>query len=121
MASSAWRSSGSRRAANAKLLADQPSVEPLPELARITSEIEEHATLNEIARLTGGEAMIDATRLQALGRAVVDTRAYYWLAFTPEWLADDQVHRIKLKVDRPGVTVRHRKEFRISRANRRSR
>ena len=64
-----------------------------------------------LARATGGKASIDSNRLAALPRALEDTRAYYWLSFTPHWTGDDRSHRIQLEVIRPGLEVRTRRSF----------
>jgi VWFA-related protein len=68
-------------------------------------------TLELLARATGGKAAIDSARLDALPRALEDTRSYYWLSFTPRWAGDDRGHRIELKVGRAGLQVRSRRSF----------
>jgi VWFA-related protein len=70
-----------------------------------------HHTLRHIARETGGEALINAQRLDALERTAADTRSYYWLGFTPERQGDDRRHRIEVRVTRPGLTARTRGSF----------
>lgn len=79
----------------------------------ISSEWERatHYTLGFMARETGGEAAFNSNRLKALDRLAEDTGTYYWLGFTPAWRADDQRHRIELKVVRPGLRVRTRSGF----------
>ncbi len=67
--------------------------------------------LNHLARETGGKAAVNSARLEALDRLAVDTSSYYWLGFTPAWMADDRHHRIELEVRRPGMRVRTRSGF----------
>ena len=74
-------------------------------------ESEFHATLHQLANETGGLPMINETRLTSLERVIEDTRAYYWLGFTPDWKGDDRRHKIKLDVLRPGLKLRYREGF----------
>jgi hypothetical protein len=71
-----------------------------------------HATLQRLARETGGRALTDGAKDGALARVVADTRSYYRLGFTPDWQADDQTHEVAVRVRRPGLAVRHRRSFR---------
>jgi VWFA-related protein len=71
-------------------------------------EDEIHSALTFIAARTGGLAMINAARVNALGRAQADTRSYYWLGFSPTWRQDDKRHDIVVKVGKPGLAVRSR-------------
>lgn len=71
-------------------------------------EEEVHSSLTFLATRTGGLAMINAGRKSALGNAQADTRAYYWLGFSPSWRQDDRRHRIEVQVTRPGLKVRSR-------------
>jgi VWFA-related protein len=68
-------------------------------------------TLEVLARATGGKAAIDSARLDALPRALEDSRSYYWLSFSPQWAGDDRSHTLELVVDRPGLKVRSRRSF----------
>lgn len=74
-------------------------------------ESETHATLATLAVETGGKAMLGQSRLAAFDTVVEDTRSYYWLGFTPDWKGNDDNHKIKLEVRRPGVKVRYREGF----------
>jgi VWFA-related protein len=74
-------------------------------------EASAECTLEVLARATGGKASINSTRLDALPRALEDTRSYYWLSFTPHWAGDDRGHRIELTVGRDGLRVRSRRSF----------
>ncbi|HVR96566.1 MAG TPA: VWA domain-containing protein [Thermoanaerobaculia bacterium] len=67
--------------------------------------------LEYMARETGGQALLDDDRLQALARADADTRTYYQLGFTPSWRADDKRHKIRVELRRRGLSVRSRTGF----------
>lgn len=68
-------------------------------------------TLNQIARQTGGRALLNSQRLDAFVVAQSDTRSYYWLGFSPTWKGDDDRHRVKLSVMRPGLRLRTREDY----------
>ncbi len=80
------------------------------ELEREREWIEEGALL-DIARETGGRALLDSASLKALERAAEDTRSYYWLGFSPTWREDDRRHRVKVEVRGKALKVRSRKSF----------
>jgi hypothetical protein len=80
-------------------------------LQSASSELDNHYTLEVLARETGGRSSLNSNRMAALERMVEDTASYYWLGFTPEWRADDRRHEIELKVRRPGLRVRNRSGF----------
>jgi VWFA-related protein len=74
--------------------------------------------LTYVAEQTGGIAALDTNDISAgIARVVNDIRSYYILGYTP----DDntfakpgktpKLHKISLKVKRPGLTVRTRKTF----------
>jgi VWFA-related protein len=67
-----------------------------------------HYALQYVARETGGRALVNAGRAEALERAAADTRSYYWLGFVPDWQGDDSRHRTEVEVRRPGLRVRSR-------------
>ncbi len=67
--------------------------------------------LIRLARDTGGEAMLNSFRSQALPRTLEDTGSYYWLGYTPTWARDDREHRVKVEVLRPGLKSRSRRSF----------
>ncbi|HVG06534.1 MAG TPA: VWA domain-containing protein [Thermoanaerobaculia bacterium] len=71
-------------------------------------ENEIHSALTYIASRTGGLALINAGRRNALSRAQADTRSYYWLGVSPSWRQNDQRHRMQVEVLRPGLKVRSR-------------
>jgi hypothetical protein len=78
---------------------------------RIGREQEEEFALINIARETGGKAILDSASRNAFERVVGDTRSYYWLGFTPTWKGDDSDHKVKIKPRRKGLKIRSRKGF----------
>jgi VWFA-related protein len=75
-------------------------------------EVQIHASLDYLANRTGGTALLNAQRDDALRSAVEDTRTFYWLGFTPTRLENDQQHSIDLSiVGRPDLRVRARDSF----------
>ena len=64
-----------------------------------------------LARETGGQSLLNGERRQALQIASNDTRAYYSLGFVPGSARRDRRHRIRIRVDRPGLEVRSRESF----------
>jgi VWFA-related protein len=70
-------------------------------------ELQVHASLDFLADQTGGRALINFRRDDALLEAVRDTRTFYWLGFTPQRAEDDSRHEIEVRV-RPGLEVRSR-------------
>ena len=74
-------------------------------------ELQSHASLEYLARETGGTALINSRRDEALERVESDTRSYYWLGFTPERSQDDKPHDIVVEVLQPGLEVRSRESF----------
>ena len=74
-------------------------------------EGEVHATLNYLARQTGGKAMINADRVRAFESVVDDTRSYYWLGFTPERGWDDRRHDVEIRTRNPRLRLRSRQGF----------
>jgi VWFA-related protein len=65
-----------------------------------------------VAGETGGRAMINALRLDAVPEVVADTRSYYWIGFVPQRNRDDARHDIEVAVDQRGLKVRSRDGFR---------
>lgn len=66
--------------------------------------------LDQLARATGGRAVVSATN-DAFREVVADSGSYYWLGFTPSWKADDRRHYVTVEVRRPGLVVRSRSGF----------
>ncbi len=75
------------------------------------------STLRILAAATGGRAQLFDQRLEALPAVAADTKSYYWLGFNAPRRGDDATHQIKIKVRKPGLTVRSRGAYRdLSRA-----
>lgn len=68
-------------------------------------------TLFQLARETGGRALINSNADSAFEQVAEDTRSYYWLGFTPTWEGDDAEHDIDVIIRRPGLEARFRKSF----------
>ena len=81
---------------------------PSPIAGGLSDEQEVHGSLTYLAQRTGGQAMLNARRGKALGETASDTRSYYWLGFVPTRQRNDQNHRIKLQVLKPGLSLRSR-------------
>jgi VWFA-related protein len=74
-------------------------------------EQEVQATLEYAAKETGGKALINGLRVEAMQTAESDTRSYYWLGFTPERQRNDKRHVIKVEVVREGLQARSRSDY----------
>ena len=77
----------------------------------IDREQEEEFSLLNMARETGGTALLDGANLNAFERVVSDTRSYYWLGFTPTWKGDNEEHEVEVTTRRKGLKVRSRENF----------
>ena len=70
-------------------------------------------SLNALAADTGGRAMLDANDfLSELGRMQEDFESYYSLGYTPPHTGDGKVHKVEVKLKRPGLRVRYRQSYR---------
>jgi VWFA-related protein len=70
-------------------------------------------SLNALASGTGGRAIFDANNLAAdMAHIQDDLGHYYSLGYTPPHAGDGRDHKIVVKVERPGVRVRHRQIYR---------
>jgi VWFA-related protein len=85
--------------------------QPQSSLAFFQREQEVHYTLERLARPTGGQALINSRNVGALEAVTTDTRAYYWLGFTADRQFDGRRHEVRVKVERPGLRLRHREGF----------
>ena len=66
-------------------------------------------TMEIVAEETGGRAYANTNALdRSIARAVEDSRTSYVLGYYPPSAADGRFRRIDVKVNRPGVKVRHR-------------
>jgi hypothetical protein len=72
--------------------------------------LERRGDLSVLADLTGGRAVLNTNAPEDHVAAILDeSHSYYLLAFAPTDLnAKGKFHRIEVKVDRPGVSVRTR-------------
>ena len=95
-------------------IGDQSRFDPgSPREGFIMSDWENAAqgSLESLARQTGGKAMLNTSRIDALDRVVADTGTYYWIGFSPTWRGDGRRHGVRLEVRRPGLAVRARHDF----------
>jgi hypothetical protein len=82
-----------------------------PDARDLMEEQEVHSSLEYVAQQTGGRALINGDRTEALQTAASDTRSYYWLGFAPSWQGNDKRHDVRVEALRPGLRVRSRKDF----------
>ena len=75
-------------------------------------ENELERTLLNLARDTGGRAMINGLRTAVLEESINDASNYYWLGYAPSWQRDDKAHKVRVEVLRPGLSTRSRRSFR---------
>lgn len=66
--------------------------------------------LDQLAAATGGKVANTASGA-ILKTVAEDSGTYYWLGFSPAWMANDKTHRIEVEVRRKGLTVRARDGF----------
>lgn len=77
------------------------------------SERMHEAALWFLAHETGGRAMINSYRDDALAETADDTRSFYWLGFNPPSGEDDTLHEIEVLLpDRRDLQVRARQNYR---------
>lgn len=69
------------------------------------------ATLQYLARETGGKALINAQREEVFERVEADTRSYYWLGFSPQRDWDDERHSLAVELSNPEFRARLRSGF----------
>ena len=74
-------------------------------------EEQSHDTLYHLARETGGRAMINGLRSDALPRMAADVASYYWLGFAPDRRGDDRRHELRVEVRGRGLSVRARDSY----------
>jgi VWFA-related protein len=88
-----------------------------PNLSRFRKVPENGAELDalrDLARVTGGSAIVNTNSLaEALAQVARENRAYYLLGYAPTAPPEQKwrVQSIEVRVRRPGVTVRHRTGF----------
>jgi len=70
------------------------------------------ATMKQVAGDTGGKFFINQNELEhSVALSMADGSSYYLLAYTPQSKPDSKFHKIEVKVNRPGVTVRARRGY----------
>jgi VWFA-related protein len=70
---------------------------------------ETQATMKQVAGDTGGKFFINQNELDhSVALSVQDGASYYLLGYSPEGKADGKFHKIEVRVNRPGATVRAR-------------
>ncbi len=88
-----------------------------PNLSRFRKAPENGAELDalrDVARLTGGAAIVNTNAIaEALRNVARENRAYYMLGYVPTTPPEEKwrVQTIDVRVRRPGVIVRHRTGF----------
>lgn len=79
----------------------------------VTYQMNRQESLLMLADDTGGLATISTNNFDgALGKMAEDFGSYYSLGYSPAHAGDGRFHRIKVKVKRPGLKVRHRDGYR---------
>jgi hypothetical protein len=79
---------------------------PVPIPGYSLGDLIRHGDNRAVTRMTGGQAWTNEWPAKALKRVDTSSRCYYQLAYTPSSTALDGRYRsIKVKVNRPGVTV----------------
>jgi len=73
---------------------------------------EMQATMKQVAGDTGGRFFMNQNDLEhSVALSLADGASYYLLAYTPQGKSDGKFHKIEVKVNRPGVTVRARRGY----------
>src|SRR5260370_36549438 len=68
--------------------------------------------MKQVAGETGGKFFINQNELDhSVALSVADGASYYLLAYTPGGKPDGKFHKIEVKVNRPGETVRARRGY----------
>jgi hypothetical protein len=99
---------------SARLSSAQVSVYPVDARGlSISTDIDAQETMGEIARETGGRAYVNQNEIKyGVARAIEDESANYTLGYYPENKKYDGKYRqIKVKVNRDGVDVLHRRDY----------
>ncbi len=82
-------------------------------IATLSMVTENQDLLQSLAEETGGRAFLNTNDIEgAVRRAADDARMTYVLGYYPTTeIWDGRFHRVEVKVNRPGVEVRHRKGY----------
>ena len=89
--------------------------ERIRERSRRRRERSPLALLRRVAAETGGRFFLVTSRDEARAAALRirdDLRHQYWLGFHPESAPDGRFHRVRVRVDRPGVSILARSGYR---------
>jgi VWFA-related protein len=85
-----------------------------PLLRRDDPLIVSQETFTETMEATGGFAIVDTNDFDAgLDRVIADLDHYYLLGFYPEEPTDEKWHDLQVMVNRPGLSVRHRRGYQL--------
>lgn len=74
-------------------------------------DFETDATLLRYAEQTGGKAFTSGFGDTGVAQVQDDLASFYWLGFSPKRLSNDKSHKVEVKVRKPGLKVRSRKQF----------
>ncbi|HUS04737.1 MAG TPA: VWA domain-containing protein [Bryobacteraceae bacterium] len=93
--------------------ADNPSTAGAQPQPSLKPTVENLDTMEELASRTGGRASYNSNDLKnAIRRAMEDSRVSYTIGFySADPTPDNKFRELKVKVDRPGVSIRHRKGY----------
>lgn len=82
-----------------------------PAAASLLAESNLDSTLSYLAQETGGRAMLNSLRDNALETVALDTRSYYWLGFVPDRRRDDRQHEVEVRTRDRSLDARFRRSF----------
>jgi VWFA-related protein len=74
-------------------------------------DFERDATLQRYAERTGGQAFTAGWAENSLATVQEDVSSFYWLGFSAKRQGDDKEHKVEVRVKRPGLEVRSRKQY----------
>lgn len=93
-------------------LGDDATLLQVPAVASLAHE-NDKAPLVLLAQETGGRAIVDTNDfVSELQRMRQNLAVFYSLGYTPEHHGDGKEHRIEVRVDRPGVRLSYRRNYR---------
>lgn len=96
------------------------SPQPLPQRGRgnfelpldtSTTSSDTKSAMQAMASITGGRYFYPDDQTSGVDKVQADSRASYTLGFYLSEKPDDKWHKLKVQVNRPGVTVRHREGY----------
>lgn len=74
-------------------------------------DFERDATLMRYADQTGGKAFTGGWSENTLTAVQDDLASFYWLGFAAKRLGNDKEHQLEVRVKKPGLKVRSRKQY----------